>query len=384
MKTYNLLYLLLACVIFSCSKSDSGSNSDPDKKEENTGADASYNLLVKDEGLLSSTLINATAETTILNPAKSTFEDMPVPNIIYNDGSVLTAYHQVTDCSGTISQFDFSTNTLTELEVFTEMSDCELNVSAIAHSDAKFYLTYESDDSNEYFVRVIDSNGAESNFIDVPLRDDVFDPTYVPKELVFANNRLFILGHDEDATDEYHIITMDGTNNTLIHDLNLGFKVKQIFKNPDDNIIVSYSNLHSLLNSSSMVVKYTNYGEGTQPNFTNSKYNYFDKEGRMYYETPPGAISTYATIPAVYDFDEQLAILYAYENFLTEAQYSFEFEIENTSMVAYDDKNDYIIIGYKKKGSVNKGGLLRIKPAPDPALIDNLNVEGIPYKLFVK
>ncbi|MEO9892936.1 hypothetical protein [Aurantibacter sp.] len=383
MKTYNILYAFLACAILSCSKSDT--NTDVEGEGGDTpGADASYNLLVNDNSVISSTLINATAEVLTLNPAKSSFEDMIMPDLVYNDGSIMTSYQKNTDCGGIISQFNFSDNSTTTLDLFAELSDCNLKVTAIAHSDSKLYLTYHLDDSNDYFVRVIDLSQMASNFVDVPLKNESFDPTYIPKELVFANGKLFILGHDESATDEYHLLIMSESTNTLMSDVNLGFDVKQIFKNPAENIIVSYSNLHSEINSSTLKVKYTNYNDSTAPNFVNSKYNYFDSQGRMYYEMPPGDYSSYAIIPAVYDFDNQLAILYAYENFLTEAQSIFEFKIENTTMVSYDDKNDFIVIGYKKMESSNKGGILRIKPAPAPELIDNLDVDGIPYKLYVK
>ncbi|MRH99779.1 hypothetical protein GH721_04455 [Kriegella sp. EG-1] len=383
MKTYNLFYALLACAILSCSKSDTN-NEGNGGDGVTSGADASYNLLVKDNGQLSSTLINATAEVLIKNPATSAFEDISIPDLVYSDQSIFTTYHKDTNCGGVISQFDFTDNTMTTIDLFTELSDCNLNVTAITHSNDKFYLTYHLDDSNNYFIRIIDSSITESNFIDVPLKSESYDPTYIPKELVFANEKLFILGHDASATDEYHLLIMGSSNNTLMSDINLGFEVKQIFKNPSENIIVSYNNLHSEVNSSTLKIKYTNYNESTAPNFINSKYNYFDKNGRMYYEMPPGDHSSYAIIPAVYDFDNQLAILYAYENFLTEAQSIFEFKIENTTMVSYDDKNDFIIVGYKKMESANKGGILRIKPAPEPALIDNLDVDGIPYKLYVR
>jgi len=380
MKTYTLFYALLAFVVLGCSKSDNGNDGGP----ENPGDAADYNLLVNEDGILTSTLINATGEVTTLNPATSPFEDMLVPDLIYKDGSTLTSYHKDTACSGKLSQFDFSNNSSTNLDLFADLSDCDLNATAVAHSSSMFYLTYQQDDSADYFVRVIDPSTTESNFTDVALKAQPFDPTYIPKELVYANDRLFILGHDEEATNEYHLLVMDGATNNLIHDVNLGFDVKQIFRNLDDNVIISYSDLHTELNSATMGVEYTNYGPGSEPNFTNSKYNHFDADGRMYYEMPPGTHSSYAIVPAVYDFEEQLTVLYAYENFLTEAQRNFEYEIESTTMVCYDSKNEYILIGYKKTGSSNKGGLMRIKPVPEPALIDNLDVDGIPYKLFVK
>ena len=38
--------------------------------------------------------------------------------------------------------------------------------------------------------------------------------------------------------------------------------------------------------------------------------------------------------------------------------------------------------GYKKKGNQSRGGLIRIKTTPNPVLIDNTNLEGIPIKIF--
>jgi len=381
MKTYNFVYVLLALLFFGCSKSDNGTGTGND---DNPGVDASYNLLVTKDGLLSSILVNATAEVTTLNPAASPFEDMAVPDLMYKEGSVLTSYHKDTACSGKLSNFDFTDDSSTEMSVFEDLSDCELNVTAVAHSNSMYYLTYQENDTSDYFIRVIDPSVSDSNFTDVPLKAEAHHPTYVPKEMVYANDRLFVLTHDEEATDEYHLLVMEGATNVLIHDINLGFSVHQIFRNPVDNIIVSYDNLHTELNSTTMAVEYTNYGSGTEPHFTNSKYNHFDPEGLMYYEMEPGSLSTYPVIPAVYNFKDELAILYLYENFLTEAERNFEFEIESTTMVCYDQKNGLILIGYKKIGSTDKGGLMRVKPAPEPAFIDNLDVDGVPFKLFVK
>ncbi len=353
----------------------------------NNGDDASYNLLVVEDGLLTSTLINATAETTTLNPATSPFEDMVTPDLVYKQDAILTTYHKDTDCSGKLSQFDFSDNSSQDFDLFGDLIDCNLTATAISHSNDMLYIAYGLEDAQmnqEYFIRAIDPSKSESNFTDIALKEEPADPTYIPKELVYANNRLFILGHDEDATNEFHLLVLDGATHNMIYDINLGFNVRQIFTNPEDNIIVSYDELHSEVNSGNMAVDYTNYQPDTNPEFKYSKYNHFDVTGRMYYEMPPGSHSSYPIVPAVYDFDEQLIILYAYENFLTEAERNFEYEIESTTMVCYDDKNELILIGYKKVGESNKGGLMRIKPAPEPKLIDNLDVDGIPYKLFVR
>lgn len=96
-----------------------------------------------------------------------------------------------------------------------------------------------------------------------------------------------------------------------------------------------------------------------------------------------GTYSKYSLIPAVYDFNKNSAILYAFENFLTETQLDFELEIENTTLVHYDEVNNLLLIGYKKSGEDKKGGLLRINPVPQPKFAGNLDLDGIPYALYV-
>ena len=77
-------------------------------------------------------------------------------------------------------------------------------------------------------------------------------------------------------------------------------------------------------------------------------------------------------------------MLYAYENFLTETQRDLEFEIKSTTMVGYDEKNNLLLIGYSKTGGSKKGGLLRIKLGLEPEFVDNLDLDGAPYALFIK
>ena len=54
-----------------------------------------------------------------------------------------------------------------------------------------------------------------------------------------------------------------------------------------------------------------------------------------------------------------------------------KYSIAQTTSIAYDEKNNYVLIGYQKKGQVDKGGILRITPAPDFKLIDNIDLEGV-------
>ena len=53
-------------------------------------------------------------------------------------------------------------------------------------------------------------------------------------------------------------------------------------------------------------------------------------------------------------------------------------------MVCYDSENDYMIVGYLKTGNSDTGGILRIKPGTEPQVIDQVDVDGIPYDIYLK
>jgi hypothetical protein len=91
----------------------------------------------------------------------------------------------------------------------------------------------------------------------------------------------------------------------------------------------------------------------------------------------------YPHIPAVYDFGTNTATLYLYENLFSLEKLTLEYEIDDTTMVSFDAKNNLMLIGYRKKNQTHLGGLLRIKPAPDPKFIDNTNLNGVPRAIFL-
>ncbi len=374
MKTYKIIYLLLALVVISCNKSDDNSGQGGD----NNSVDADYTLLLNNGSMLSAQLLNANAKVVTLNPAQSTFIEKALPQLTYSKGTDFLTYHKTGDCVGKIIKHNFSTDTSSELEVFSDLGDCDLTATAIAQTNDQIFIGYEveSDPSPDgYLVRVI-SASAGNSFVDITLDKK-------PVDLEIANNRLFILTLDVEVTDENSLSVMDLTSNTLIHEMGLGNDAQRIFRNNENDIIISYNELHTTLNSLTMEFVYTQYNNGTEPEFATSDSNHFDLEGKLYYPMPPGSNSIYPVIPAVYDFSKNLVVLYAYENFLTEAKRNFEFEIKTTTTVSYDEKNNLILIGYEKMGSSNKGGLLRIKPAPEPAFVDNLDLDGIPYGIFI-
>ncbi len=376
MKTYNIFYALLALVIVSCSKSDSDASTPEEEKSKSIDAD--YVMLLNEDGMLSTQLLNANAEVITLNPETSTLIEKTIPDLSSMKGSSFLQYHKTDNCGGAIVQHDFSTDASTEIVVFNDLMDCDLTATAITFSDNSIFISYKLVNTNpdSYMVRIIDAKSADFSFVDVGLDKK-------PVDLAIANNKLFILTIDELITDENSISVLDLNNNTLIHEIGLGYDAQRIFKDVDDNIIISYEELHTTLNSSSMSVVYTQYETETAPNFVNSTSNQFDISGNLYYPSISGQHSAYAEIPAVYDFNQNLIVLYAFENFLTESKRDFEFEIGTTTAVGYDQENNLILIGYKKAGTSKKGGLLRVKPAPEPAFIDNIDLEGIPYEIIV-
>ncbi|WP_422079817.1 hypothetical protein [Ulvibacterium sp.] len=381
MKTYKIFYVLWACwVVVGCSKSEDGGTLNGESPPDSPGTKADYTLLLQKEGILTSILLNAETEAITVNPTESPFPNITFPELTYTDGHLLGLYQKKTLCEGRIMTYDFKEDQSQEMEIFMDLEDCNLTANAIARSEDTFYVAYQLEITSKetaYFVRILDLNSDESEFTDIELDKK-------PVQMVMASNRLFILTLDEEITDEYALSVMDTNTKLLIHEMDLGFDVRRIFKTPEKDIIISYDELHTTLDSATMSFKYTQYDEGTEPNFMESDFEYFDDSGKMYYEMLSGSNSMYPFIPAVYDFKASLGVLYAFENFLTETQRDFEFEIESTSLVSYDEKNGLILVGYKKNSGDDKGGLLRIKPIPNPEFIDNLDLEGVPFQIFVE
>ncbi len=378
MKTYNIIYVLLALLAIGCSKSDEDTGGEQEQKEEEQiGVEADYAMLLSNGSQLTTQLLSANAKEVTLNPAE-TLADKSIPQLTSINGTTFFQYHKKSDCGGQVTTYDFASNKTEEIDLFVDMNDCALTANAISFSDSALFVAYELEidiKTYEYMVRVIDLKSTDFSFIDVPLNKK-------PVDLVSANGRLFILTLDLEISDENFLSVLDLNSNALIHEKSLGSRARRIFQNTDDEIIISYDELHTTLNSSNLSVLYTNYGAGAEPKFTSNTTDHFDFDGRLYYPIASESVSIYPEIPAVYDFTKNLVTMYAFENFLTAEKREFEFEIETTTAINYDKENNIILIGYKKRDK-QKGGLLRIKPAPEPAFIDNIDLSGVPYEIFI-
>lgn len=374
MKTFNSIFALLALLMIGCSASDDGVVGE---EKPTPSIDADYAVVLNTGPTLSPQLLNANAEVLTLNPEASSLAAKAVPELTAMLGGEFLQYHK-TGCTGTITTHDFGVDETQDFEVFADLEDCMLTANALIASDAIIAIAYEREidaKSSDYAVRIIDRKSADLEFIDIPLNKK-------PEDMAIANNRLFIKTLDVEISDENYLSVIDLGTNSAIHEMNLGFRARRVFTTTDDAVIISYDELHTTLNSSNLSFVFTNYGEGTEPQFTTDHMDYFDADGLLYYPKASESVSSYPEIPAVYDFSENLITLYAFENFLTEEKRDFEFEIETTTAVTYDAKNGFILIGYKKVGA-QEGGLLRIKPTPEPAFIDQIDLDGVPYAIFV-
>ncbi len=376
MKTYSIIYALLALVVVSCSKSSDSQPIEEIEKEENF-FNADYILLEESNGVLSTQLLKSSETTIDLSPAESTFSNVPFSDVLFLKESIFANYAKLTDCSGQVTIHDFSDDTSNIVAVFDDLVACNISVTSIIVEGNMLYVAYvleETSKINTYFIRAIDLSASEDNIVDVALAKK-------PLQMAFTNGRIFVLTIDMEITDEYSLSVIDGASTTVIHEIGLGYDVEQIFSDGDQNMIIAYPELHTVLNSATMSVQYTGYENGKEPMFSDSKFNCFDGQGRLFYKRPIED-AAYSNIPAIYDFSNNLAILYFYENFLTASQLEFEYKIGDTTMVSYDDKNNIMLVGYQKLNDASKGGLLRIQLEPAPELLDNLDLDGVPYQLF--
>ena len=377
MKTYNIFFVIITMLLFSCNKSESN-----DTGEENgSGVPSDYVVLLDDGSSLSAQLLNANAEVITLNPAASAFGDKPIPELKYVDGTMVLQYHKTASCESVVTQHNFTTDATTEITVFDDLSSCDVTATAILASEDAIYVSYvvAETSGDTYGLRIIDATTSDFSFVDVAV-------ALRPIDLALANNRLFVLGFDEQITDENTLYIMNLSTNTFVHEMDLGYDANRIFSNHSDDVIISYNDLHTNLDSNTLAVDYTQYDDGKSPKFTSSNSRNIDANGRLYYASDPGSISDYSMVATTYDFEKNLIVRYVYEQILSVQQRDFEFEIETTTAVGFDSENNMILVGYEKISGTKKGGLMRILLDEENNIkaIDNINLDGVPSEIIVK
>src|SRR5680860_1856705 len=114
-------------------------------------------------------------------------------------------YHKKSNCDGSITVHDFNDATTRSFDVFADLGTCTLTPKAIVKGDTFVYIAYEKEinaETNEFWVRAIDISSTEITTEDIALK-------YTPEGLAFSNDRLFILGLDEEITDEHKLTVLD-------------------------------------------------------------------------------------------------------------------------------------------------------------------------------
>lgn len=375
MKTSKFLLGLFALVIVGCSKSTS--EKEPEKKI--IGKEVAYTILLEKDSKIKSQQLVANYESISISESAGVFSPIQLPVVDFKDGSTQTFYKKTSACDGEILSYDFKEDNEIIIDAFPDMSSCEISVFAVANGGSFFYLAYEittATEGKKYIVRKIDSSAAEFSFVEIEL-------TQKPIEMIVSNNRLFVLVLDAEITGENNLVVLDVDTFAEVKRQGLGNSVKRIFKRQDGNIVISYSELHSIFNVSTFTVEHLRYEAATDPKFYSSaKYN-LDTSGNFYFSRPIES-SSILSIPSVYNMTSNLTTLYFYDNFLKTEEIENEYQIAETTVVGFDTRNGLMLIGYKKIGSDELGGVLRVKPVPDPAFIDNINLDGIPYDIFIK
>ncbi len=378
MNTCRYWCLLMVLCILGCKSSDDG----PADQNNTLGKEVNYTVLFERNDQLSGVRFQADRLGISNEPLENLFEGIPLPEAQVRDEDVVSYYSTRQDCSGELTQFSAKTTDLTSFSVFSDSPDCELEVISLSHTENTLFLFYgiagQGLKKRDYFVRGISASGGTLIFPDIPLEKK-------PLQGIYAGNRLFILSQNPEGNTFVLKVVNAGTGE-FINEINLNSGAQKIFKTSEGNIMVSYPDFHIIVDRGTLgIISTVRYLAGREPNFGTAEREFFDVSGSLYYamETSLSG-TTYPRIPGVYDFSRNTAILYYYENFLSETDRKFKYEIEDTTVVSYDSANDLILIGYRKTGNNGTGGLLRIKPAPEPAFIDNTDLEGVPQLIFTK
>ncbi|MBQ4914947.1 hypothetical protein J8L85_10900 [Maribacter sp. MMG018] len=379
MKTYNYVVgAMLAVFLVACS-SDS-TNEPIEENETPIFVEADYTVLLEKNSTLSTQGLTAGSENLEINDNDSFFPGFPSSEIFYNSDNTISLYNTTSGCIGEVLYYNFESEDAIEFDTFGVLGACNVEVTSIAHTDEYVFISFIKDEegkSDTFYVRIIDLDTDNKDFVDIPVSPK-------PMAMVPTNDKLFVLTFDEDITDENGISVIDIEDETIVYEKNMGYDVGRMFKNLDGNIVLAYPELHTIVDSSTMTETYTRYDADTAPNFYMSEFVSFGEDGKLYYQMQTEEGTATESIPATYDFSANTAVLYYYENFLSTAQLSVEFEIASTTSIAYDYANDIILVGYKKTGSGNTGGILRITSSPELTFIDNIDLDGIPRSIYVE
>ena len=359
---------VLGTIMLGCSTS----NEDASQADIRTISPADYHVIMSGSSGLFTKTLSSNSEGLYFNGSTSLSLGANTPSLSFSEGTKVVMYQDIGNCAGIIVSYDFNDTAEISQEVFSDVSSCDLTVTAIAGQADMVFLSYVLDTApkeQSFFVRSINlTTGVYKDFI---LNEK-------PTDLVVSNAKLFVLTWDENRTEKNALTVLDYEENTKILEMDEGSNVGALFKKTNGDIVLSYPDSHTTLDSNSLSPTYTRYVSGTEPHFWDSENNTFDASGNMYYIRNDALNLQTETIVAMYDFDKNGTLLYYFENFLNEAQLKVEFNIKSATAVSFDNKNNLILIGYDKNTEAG-GGIIRITPAPDLTFVDNFDLDDIPF-----
>lgn len=376
MNTERLAVLLLGLMLSSCSKSEDNTGAPP----VDSGIATEYTIFLEQDGEISSTGINADALS--LSQGSNGITGLPggSPEITYRDGNSFSFLRVLPDCNPEIRHLTSSGTLMEPKEPFGATPDCESRFISLAHSGEYVFIGYSSPAAGTgeilYNIRILALSDSHAPLAAIALENE-------PLQLVWSGTRLFVLIYDT-LSGKYTLTPYNIQNGASEGSLDLGSGVLKILKNPAGQLLVSYDGQHLLVDAASLqIISRVLYTDGKDPRYGDSPATFFDPSGVLYYAMPTGFNNTsFAHIAGVYDFSKHTAYLYYFENYLSAERIAL-YGIGDTRSVAFDHHNGLLLIGYVKAGTSGKGGLLRIKPVPDPEFIDQTDLDGVPLHLIV-
>jgi hypothetical protein len=373
MKTYTIVaYFIMALSFVACEKSSIVSS-----EEITIETPANYAVFLSSSNKLNAVVLGTSDDELIVKNSVASFTEIPSEYVKFRDSDKISFYY-TSNCEANLQLYNAGNNTVNSFQVFQDLDPCAIEVTAITHTAELIFIAYEREllgKDMQNVIRIVSLNNTTENHIDITLDKK-------PVDLITSSNRLFVLTLNEFVTDKYHLSVIDLNTNEQIIELDLGYNALKLFKNNSEQVIISYTELHTTLNPISLEKTYTTYGDNTAPDFITTKDSFLDSSGKMYFQKaiPDSVIDM---VPAIYDFQTNNTVVYLFENFLTESDINVKYKIASTTSIGYDELNNYMLIGYQKKDEENKGGILRITPAPNFKIIDNIDLEGVPQSIFV-
>ncbi|MEO9479839.1 MAG: hypothetical protein ABJO28_00835 [Maribacter dokdonensis] len=372
MKTYNFVAcFVLALSFVACDKS-----TNEQQEETSTNIAVDYTVFLKTNDNVNAVIVRDNEGNLATESEVVSLGNIPTSAIKIKSVNGL-GYFYTANCEAALQWYNSENQTSGSVQLFNDLNACDVSVASVTYNEDNVFAAYEVDlaGKDKHYVVRVSSLDNPSAYSEVTIDNK-------PVDIVESSGKLFVLTLNEFVSNEYHLSVIDLNTLDVMVNVDLGYDALRLFKNDSGEIIVSYPELHTTIDPMTLDKVYTTYGEDTAPGFISTQDYHIGNDGKFYFQKymSDAAIKE---VPATYDFNRNGTVVYLFENFLSDSELNVKYNIAGTTAIAYDDKNNYMLIGYQKRGANNEGGILRITPSPDFKLIDNIDVSGIPQTIFI-